>query len=209
MKHFKLRKDLSREFLGRILYRIEATTDSKYAKKGDLGGYVESESNLSDNAWVYDNAQVFGDALISDNAHVYDNAQVFGNAHVYGSAKVSDYAQVSGYAQVFCDALISNNAQVYGNARVYDNARVYGNALISVDAHVYDNARVEKTPITITGLKHNITLTETHIFIGCEGHTIKHWKKEIKNIGKKHRYTDKEIKGTIAILKGALMRRGD
>jgi hypothetical protein len=70
------------------------------------------------------------------------------------------------------------------------------------------NALVTKTPTTIAGLKHNITLTETHIFIGCEGHTIKHWEKEIKNIGKKHNYTDKEIEGTILMLKGALMQRG-
>ena len=209
MKHFKLRKDLPREFLGRILYRIEATTDSKYAKKGDLGGYVESESNLSDNAWVYDNAQVSGYARVSDNAHVSNNAQVFGNALVYGNAYVSDYASIYGDAQVYGNALVYSNAYVYGYAKVSNNAQVSGYARVFGNAHVYDNARVEKTPITITGLKHNITLTETHIFIGCEGHTIKHWEKEIKNIGKKHSYTDKEIKGTIAILKGALMRRGD
>ena len=35
-------------------------------KKGDLGGYVESERNLSqyDNCWIYDNAIVFGNAKV-------------------------------------------------------------------------------------------------------------------------------------------------
>jgi UDP-3-O-[3-hydroxymyristoyl] glucosamine N-acyltransferase len=184
MKHFKLRKDLIKDYFGKTLYRIEAIIDSKWAKKGDLGGYIEKESNLSGEAWVSDNALVYG------NARVYDNVLVFGSARVYGEAQVYGNARVCGYARVF------GNARVCDNSLVYDNARVFGNALVT------------KTPTTIAGLKHNITLTETHIFIGCEGHTIKHWEKEIKNIGKKHNYTDKEIEGTILMLKGALMQRG-
>lgn len=48
MKHFKLRKDLSIEIDGKKLFRIEATENlSKHnVKKGDLGGFVEKESNL-------------------------------------------------------------------------------------------------------------------------------------------------------------------
>ena len=67
---------------------------------GTLGGWIESENNLSvsGNAWVYGNARVSG------NAWVYGNARVSGNAWVYG------------------------NARVYGNAWVSGDARVYGNA---------------------------------------------------------------------------------
>ena len=195
MKHFKLRKDLSKEFFGKTLYRIEATANSKWAKKGDLGGYIEKESNLSGEAWV------------SDNALVYDNARVFGNAQVYGEARVYDDARVYGEAQVHGEAWISGNARVsgearvYGEAQVYGNARVFGNAKVFGEAQVFGEVQVTKTPKIITGLKHNITLTETHIFTGCEDHTIEHWKKEIKNIGKKHNYTDKDIKQVIGLLK--------
>lgn len=43
------------------LHRIRALQDiGKDVKKGDLGGYVESESNLSfepkDNAWLFDDS---------------------------------------------------------------------------------------------------------------------------------------------------------
>lgn len=51
-KKFKLREDLSIDFLGHKLFRIECVEEieSKNIKVGQLGGYVEKEKNLSDNA---------------------------------------------------------------------------------------------------------------------------------------------------------------
>ena len=74
----------------RILYQIEALKDFGDVKAGDLGGYIESEENLSqyDNAWVYGDAQVLGNAQVFDNARVYGNACVFDNARVYGNAQI-------------------------------------------------------------------------------------------------------------------------
>jgi len=55
------------------LYRIKALRDFADVKAGDLGGYLETESNLSheDNAWVYGDARVYGDAWVYDDARVY------------------------------------------------------------------------------------------------------------------------------------------
>ena len=54
------------------LFRIKATRDIPVlgVKKGDLGGLVEKESNLSQDgdAWVYGNARVFGDARCLEEA---------------------------------------------------------------------------------------------------------------------------------------------
>ena len=110
----------------RILYQIEALKDFGNVKSGDLGGYIESEENLSqyDNAWVYGNAQVHG------NAKVYGDAQVCDNAEVCDNAKVCDNAEVHGNAKV-CD-----NAKVYGDAKVCDNADVFGNAQVYGDAEI-------------------------------------------------------------------------
>ena len=138
------------------LYRIRSLIDFSNVKKGDIGGYVEYEINLSqcDNAWVYNNARVSGNARVYDNARVsgnarvYDNARVSGNAHVYGKAHVSgnarvlDNARVSGNARVYGDAHVYGKAHVYGNAHVSDDANVYGNARVYGDAHVSGNARV-------------------------------------------------------------------
>lgn len=48
------------------LYQIKAERSFGSVKKGDLGGYIEKESNLSHdgNAWVADNAKVHGNALV-------------------------------------------------------------------------------------------------------------------------------------------------
>lgn len=80
----------------RILYQIKALKDFGNVKAGDLGGYIESEENLSQdndaqvsgNAWVYDNARVSGDAQVSGYAQVYGYAWVYGNAQVSGDAEV-------------------------------------------------------------------------------------------------------------------------
>ena len=66
------------------LHRIKALKSFDSVEKGDLGGWIERESNLSqeDNAWVS------GDARVSGNARVYGDAWVFGNAQVSGDARV-------------------------------------------------------------------------------------------------------------------------
>lgn len=106
--------------IGHTLHRIKALKDFFDIKKGDIGGFIEKEGNLSqdDDCWVYDNAKVF------------DGAKVFGNAIVFGYVTVSDNARVFDYAQVFGDAEVYGSAHISGNAKVYDDAKVYGNAEI-------------------------------------------------------------------------------
>ncbi len=92
---------------GKTLYRIRALKDFSDVNKGELGGYIEKKSNLSQygNCWVYSDARVFG------NAKVYDYAKVFGNARVYGDARVCGNAVVSGNEVVF------GNAEVCGDMK--------------------------------------------------------------------------------------------
>ena len=87
---------------------------------GDVGGWIESEECLdhTGNAWVSDDAQVYGNARVYGNAWVSGDAQVYGNEQVYGNA------------WVYGDAWVSGDAQVYGNARVYGDAWVYGDAQV-------------------------------------------------------------------------------
>jgi len=149
-------------FRGRVLHRIRALRDFGEVKKGDLGGWIEKQKNLSHkgNCWVYDEAivcdraEVSGNAKVYDNAEVYDKALVYGNAQVFGNAQVYDIAKIYDNAQVYCDAWIHDgaticgDAQVFGKARVYDNAmifdkaEVYGSSYIFGNAKVFGNARV-------------------------------------------------------------------
>ena len=124
---YKLTSNI-KNWCGITLYQIQATCSFNNVSKGDLGGYIEKESNLdqSGNAWVYGDARVFGDAQVSGDAWVYGDARVFGDAQVSGDARVSGDAQVYGNAWVYGDA------QVYGNAWVYGDARVYGKLKLSL-----------------------------------------------------------------------------
>ena len=53
-KKFELLLDDTIEVFGRKLFRIKATTDFGDVEKGELGGYIEKEENLSHygDAWV-------------------------------------------------------------------------------------------------------------------------------------------------------------
>ena len=141
---------------GATLYRIEALKDFGEIKKGDKGGFIESENNLAHegDAWVSDNAHVYGDACVFNNAHVYGNAfvsgyaQVYGDAFVYGNAwlydntRVCGYARVADNARVYGDANVCDDSSVFGSACVYDNARVYGDALVRGYACVCGDAEI-------------------------------------------------------------------
>ena len=92
----------------RTLYRIKAVKDFDIALSGHLGGFIESESNLSHkgrcwvggNAKVYGSAQVVDDALVTDLAQVANDAKVSGEATVMGNAGVINNAQISGKCTV-------------------------------------------------------------------------------------------------------------
>ena len=116
----------TKHWSGRILRRIRRIED------GELGGWIESEKNLSQD----------GECWVDDNAHVYDDARVFGNAQVFWCAYVYDYAKVYGNAEVSGSANVYGDAKVYGNARVYDHAEIYGEAVVRGNARIYGNTEV-------------------------------------------------------------------
>ena len=159
---------------GRTLYKIRALKSfvnvlGDEIRKGELGGYVQSEDNLSqegdcwisgkakvyDNAKVLNNAFVYGSAEIFNNAVICKNACVCGSAKIYDNAKIHDSAFVCDAAEVYGDAKIFNKAEISGYSQIYDNAfvssaacifgntRIYENAIIGEKAKIYGNAEVK------------------------------------------------------------------
>ena len=129
---------------GKTLYRIKSLKDFGNVKKGDKGGFVEKEENLSQSGdcWVYDNAKVYNNAKVFDYADIYGNAEIFGNAIVSGNARVYGNAKVYHYAMVYDDAEVCDNAIISGNAEVYHDAAVYGNARVFGNAEIRGNAEI-------------------------------------------------------------------
>ena len=154
-KKYKLTDEII-DFEGRKLHRIEALKDFSDVKKGDKGGFVESENNLSQDGdcWIHDDAMVYSSAKIYDNAMVYgnakvcDNAIIYGDAKVFGNARVCDNAIIYGDARVFGNTIVYNKAKIFGSAKILDNvvvcnnAEIYDNAVICDDTMICDNAKV-------------------------------------------------------------------
>lgn len=136
------------EIEGRVLKRIVALKDfqilGKTIRKGDLGGWIESEKNLSQegNCWVDDearvygnvyqeettvtgNAWVFGEAIIQDNSTIQDDVTIYGNVRITNSKMMGN---VSAYGKVWIDksAIYSRGrGQLYGNV-VIDSCQIAG-----------------------------------------------------------------------------------
>ena len=124
--------------LWKILHRIRALKDFGDVRKGDLGGWIKSEENLSQEGlcWVYDDARVLDHAVVRDCAIVCDHAVV------RNSAIVKDYSRINDYARISDRATVSGAAHVYGHASVRGNAKVFGKAVLNTNIMVGKNARI-------------------------------------------------------------------
>lgn len=153
---YKILKEDSITIAGHKLYRIKALVDINpntlygQVKAGEIGGYIQSTDNLSQdgNCWVFDQAKVFGDATIEDNAIICDRAQVYDNAIVNGNAvirddvKIYECAAVSGNASIYSNAKIHGDAMIHGKPTISDNVDISGHAIVYGQARVYNSAKV-------------------------------------------------------------------
>ena len=116
------------------LCRIIALLDFGGIKKGDIGGYVNSKDNLSQEGlcWVYGDAWVSGTAQVSGTARVYGDAQVSGDAWVYGDAQVYGTAQVQ-FGQLDFDIKQNTTQYIACSLNVYP-----------IDGYYYLYKRVNK-----------------------------------------------------------------
>ncbi len=158
------------------LHRICAVVDIPryHIHAGDLGGFIEDESNLSQegSAWVgndavvFNRARVIDDALvdgqahvegsiIEDNAHVGDKATVIRSSHISGNGKaygrtIVSSSRISGFASAFDDSVVAGDvrmdksAKAYGRAFVLDSVRMTDYAEASEDCVIAERARIEE-----------------------------------------------------------------
>lgn len=110
---------------GRPLYRIQALRDFSDVKKGDLGGFVESEANLSQmgDCWIYDMAQAVDKSRVEGDACLRDCSKM------YGSSIIKDKAQLQGCARMIQYACLEDNA-VAIDADILGFATITGDVVI-------------------------------------------------------------------------------
>ena len=108
---YKLTKECKEEW-GVKLFRIEALMDFGDVEKGNKGGFVEKEENLSqeNDAWVSGDAQVYGDAQVSGDAWVYGDARVYKLKliggyfyHIKSKTETIEKIQIDDYELLACN----------------------------------------------------------------------------------------------------------
>ncbi len=103
---------------------------------GDLGGYIERESNLSrrslawvaNGACVYGNAKVCGDAILGKGAQLYGQAMLMDEVMVSGAARIGGTTQVRNSITIVGALVANGNTMIYGSGTLSAN---YGELDIS------------------------------------------------------------------------------
>ena len=163
----------------RTLYRVKSLRDFGTVRAGELGGYIEKESNLSHdgNCWVGFDAVVYEDAIVKNDAQVFECACVHGKSciagesivrgesHIFGNHPfITGNVEILGHATIYGSSIIYGNAKVFdysfimdsivcGNSRVYENAYVIDGSVIQGNAHIHGHVTV-KDCVTIGGNSH-------------------------------------------------------
>ncbi len=98
-----------------ILHRIRALRDFGDVKAGDLGGFIESEGNLSHDGecWVYHNGKVSGNGVVCDNGVVFGHGMVRDHGRVCDNGVVAGYGWVSGHGVVYGYGRLSGHGSVH------------------------------------------------------------------------------------------------
>ena len=95
MKKYELLVDDTITFFGVQLFRIKALISFSGIEKGELGGYVASEKNLSQsgNAWVSGDARVSGNAEVSGDARVSGDTDYIVFKNTWSSGRYFTYTK--------------------------------------------------------------------------------------------------------------------
>ena len=104
MKKYELLVDDTITFFGVQLFRIKALISFSGIEKGEVGGYIASEKNLSQsgNAWVSGNARVSGNAEVSGNARVSGDADYIVFKNTWSSGRYFTYTKSNKKWRVGC-----------------------------------------------------------------------------------------------------------
>lgn len=131
MKKYELLQEDKVCYIGRTFIRIRAckdftTFDGEVIRKGDKGGYIENERNLSQEGtcWIFEHGKVMDNATVKDNAIVKygdlkDNAVIKDNAELYGYATVKDNAVVGGNSFI-SGVLVDGDKTISGDFVVFN-----------------------------------------------------------------------------------------
>ena len=153
------------------LHRIRALRDVKASVHfGDLGGFVQSEENLSQegHCWITDDAIAAEEAYVSGNATLWDSSCARGCATITGEARVNQNAIVED-CSIVTAGYIGGNAHIAGNAEIHPNGVTGRSPIIFDNASVYGrlggNITVHENTVILPGSQiDNPTIDALHVY---------------------------------------------
>lgn len=128
-------------------YRIRALKDFGDVKKGDLGGFVQSESNLSQegNCWIYDVSKVLGNSVIKDNA-IVRNCSYIRDSNIHDNAIIRSSAifnSVIRGADAFINNTMMRSSMILDDVKIdectIENSRISSPVIISTSNIYFSN----------------------------------------------------------------------
>lgn len=163
-KKYEILKDQSITLNGHTLYRIKLLKEIYSIPPGTIGGFIESEDNLSQegDCWVAEEAAVYGRSKVMNNAWVGGSARIQGLSVIYENCLIAGSpiiinSEIGGDSTVRGEAIIEDSvlqdcAIVKGNAKLYyvnvfersiikdfatvTNVAIKGNACISGKVYI-------------------------------------------------------------------------
>lgn len=168
------------EYSGTRLYRIVALKDFGKIKKGTIGGFVESEENLSQDGdcWIHDDAKVLNGAVVKDGAQVNNHSVIKDDAVIMGKSETIGHAMIS-------DSVVGDNAVISENVCVFSNSYIGGDIILAGNMDLYrvqisGDAILTLNPIKIeTYYLWPILVFDNCIYFRNNEIPIKKWKKQL------------------------------
>ena len=153
------------------LFQIRALKDFADVKAGDLGGYVQSEDNLSQygDCWIYDEAKALHNASLLDNSTMRDAAVAFDHANMYDNSTMLNNSKLLGESSMFDNATMKDSSIAFGFSEMLKESLLSGRAVLD------GNASSTKRALYITTAPYDVTISDHHIKIGVNQFTIKEW----------------------------------
>lgn len=110
-------------------FRIRALIDFGDVKRGDIGGLVQYEHNLSHDGdcWIFQDARCVGTGRVEGNAKILERASVYQDGRVYDDAIIGGDAEICGSSKVFDTSLVIGKlkvryADIGGNAEIHSQS---------------------------------------------------------------------------------------
>ena len=144
--------DITMKFGGRTLYRIKALKDFSDVKAGDLGGWIQSEENLSQegNCWIHDEAMCMDRARVCDNCIMRDFSTMFDNSRMHDNAVMVDDTMAFNYSTMWDNSIMFGNSKRFensvmrGDSKMHDCSTINGHSEMLGDSELYGDSKLKE-----------------------------------------------------------------